>query len=233
LAEFTIDKYFFLSYNKGEINDSGGIFMKKLTALLLFCMMLCGCGSVSQESTSEADAVSEETTTGENPDECFYYDGSVSFDTIDEFFSSDYAEEQRENCPSLAIPVYDTERFEVRGVGADRGFYEIYYKDLTNGNMICCSIESVNYNTEDGIATYFTGDDEMMDQELTTAEKDGVEYTVLYASTNWEETMDYSLSYFPFDNCMVTFLITNDEEVSKEEILDVFNQFEIQPYYTE
>jgi hypothetical protein len=73
----------------------------------------------------------------------------------------------------------------------------------------------------------------MMDQELTTAEKDGVEYTVLYASKNWEETMDYSLSYFPFDNCMVTFLITNDEEVSKEEILDVFNQFEIQPYYTE
>lgn len=209
--------------------------MKKLSYMLLFTLLLCGCGQeetadkvemTAAEETTEAAKLEETTQTPEETKATLELhisaDTVVKYDTVSQFLDSDFCEKMQGEGFATYLLSYDEERYEFRSISSDASFYEYRLVDTETEESVSVTISYDTY--EENVEQFADNKLSTEGDVITTAEKDGVTYDVYLSKLPFEESTKYSLSYIPFENYTV---YISSHRPTTEEVLEDFQAFDL------
>ena len=180
--------------------------MKKFLCLLMTTFMLFGCAEITESSKADSVKIAESHNE---------INGVSSFESFDEFFSSDICAKMKEEGFTPRALNYDSEKYELMGIESDSHFYDITLKDIKTNELIIYTVTyDYNHNTSQNVQAEGN-------VSTVSAEKNGESYDLRIENQN-----GYSLSYDLNAGYKVTINRT-DNNTTQDEILEYFDDFEL------
>ncbi len=192
---------------------------KRLLLSILTLCFLAGCGQMESQNSNIEQV---QTTDPEDEVICELIDEFETFSTETEFFNSAACERLKGAGIEIYQLQYDTERYSLSQINANVCFYTYCLYD--NINNAAVNIEILFDPTISSVTELLA----IFDNEsgvIRTAEKAGTEYDIYLSSPRYNEELDYSMIYMPFENYSVSIYADNNQTI--DEILEYFDDFEL------
>lgn len=196
--------------------------MKKLTALLLAGAFLCGC-SEAETTESRPEPTTFDIDSFEPGEDIACYE-SIFYDTEEEFKSSEFCSETMKAGWEIYLPVYEEEKYALESISSDIGFYHYTLYDKEDGELVEYSFY---LNGAEPDFEYYRENQVYDFQCVTTAESGGVTYDVLVHATDYNNTLNHAIEYYPFDGYYCVFW--SGANASMEEAIEAFGDFTLIP----
>ena len=214
--------------------------MKKRIYVLALTMLLCGCGAnrtdlKERETTALNPTIASVETTDTQETTANYIcevdlNRSVEYGSFEGFLRSDFCKEMRENGYTPYAISYDEERYELKGVRSDPGFYVMGFRDKYNpdGKGVSCTIL---YNAPEKTASELSRNKwDTSGDSIVTVEKDGVNYDVYVSKAILVDYDEYSIVYIPFEGYTLSIRASAS---TPEEALAYIHEFDLVPVTAE
>lgn len=192
---------------------------KRLLISILTLCFLAGCGQTESQNSNIEQV---QTTDPEDEVICDLIDEFETFSTEAEFHNSAAYERLKGSGIEIYQLQYDTERYSLSQINTNVCFYTYCMYDNINNTAV--NIEILFDPTISSVTELLT----IFDNEsgvIRTAEKDGTEYDIYLSSPRYNEELNYSMIYTPFENYRVS--IHAKKKQTTDEILEYFDDFEL------
>ncbi len=204
---------------------------KNLIGICLIAVMLCGCGAATKKedkTTSKATEISEsqemslsdEMIVEDMVDE----DTKLWYDTDEEFLSSVFCADMRQDGYVPCLLSYDKEHYELDKISSSAHTYVFYLLDKTLNVGVHYSI---SYDVYERTASELCANKTQKDEDsIVSVDKDGVSYDVYISKTPYIDYDQYGILFLPSDGYKVSIYA---DASTPEEALAYIYEFDLVP----